>query len=254
MTRQHDQVTENQFGPRAQAYVDSAVHASGDDLDALSEIVRLAAPERALDIGAGGGHVTYRLAEHARAVTAIDLSSEMLAAVSTNAALRGLDNVRTVHAPAEKLPFDDASFDFLACRFSAHHWRAFEQGLAEARRVVVSGAPVIFIDVISPGPALLDTHLQAVELLRDTSHVRDYAPEEWTQALARHDLRVTSTRRWRLRMDFAVWVARMNTPSLHAQAIRALQTAAASEVVEHFAIEPDGSFSIDVMMFEATAG
>ncbi len=35
---------------------------------------------------------------------------------------------------------------------------------------------------MSPGRAALDTHLQAVELLRDTSHVRDYSAGEWQAA------------------------------------------------------------------------
>ena len=40
MTRAHDKVVEDQFGPRANAYVESAVHAQGEDLNALDEIVR----------------------------------------------------------------------------------------------------------------------------------------------------------------------------------------------------------------------
>ena len=35
MTRSHDAVTHAQFGPRAADYVQSAVHASGADLDML---------------------------------------------------------------------------------------------------------------------------------------------------------------------------------------------------------------------------
>ncbi|MFT2543165.1 class I SAM-dependent methyltransferase, partial [Escherichia coli] len=80
------------------------------------------------------------------------------------------NNVTTVEAAAEHLPFPDGDFDFLACRYSAHHWQDFDGGLRQARRVLKGGAPAIFIDVYSPSAAFLDTHLQAVELLRDTSH------------------------------------------------------------------------------------
>ncbi len=62
MSRAHETVVGDQFGPRAKAYVESAVHAAGQDLDALENLVRKAAPARALDLGTGGGHVTYRLA------------------------------------------------------------------------------------------------------------------------------------------------------------------------------------------------
>ena len=77
----------------------------------------------------------------------------------------------------------DGAFDFLACRYSAHHWRDLDAGLRQARRVLRPNAAAVFIDAVSPGAPLLDTHLQAVELLRDTSHVRDYSVAEWTAAI-----------------------------------------------------------------------
>jgi hypothetical protein len=40
MIRSHDDVVQDQFGPRAEAYVQSPVHASGEDLDALESLVR----------------------------------------------------------------------------------------------------------------------------------------------------------------------------------------------------------------------
>ncbi|MDP3660398.1 class I SAM-dependent methyltransferase [Phenylobacterium sp.] len=253
MIRVHDAIVDDQFGPQAAAYVTSAVHAAGEDLDALESLARAAAPARALDLGCGGGHVAYRLAAHARAVTACDLSPEMLAAVAASARERGLANIETRQSAAERLPFEDATFDFLGCRFSAHHWLGFEAGLSEARRVLKPGCTAVFIDAMSPGRAALDTHLQAVELLRDTSHVRDYSAGEWQAALTRADFDVRQVRTWRLRMEYASWTARMRTPDLNSAAIRALQAAASVETVEHFAIEADGSFTLDALMIEAVA-
>ena len=250
MTRSHDTIVATQFGPRAAAYVQSAVHAAGEDLDALEAIVRRQAPACALDLGSGGGHVAYRLAAHATEVTASDLSGEMMAAVATASRDKGLANVATCVAPAERLPFENARFDFLGCRFSAHHWRDFHAGLREARRVLTQGSTAVFVDAVSPGTAALDTHLQAVELLRDNSHVRDYSASEWIAALTGAGFAVLATRTWRLRMDFATWIARMNTPDVNRDAIRALQEAASDAVRTHFEIEPDGSFMLDTLMLE----
>jgi ubiquinone/menaquinone biosynthesis C-methylase UbiE len=251
--RSHDAVVDAQFGPQAAAYVQSAVHAQGEDLDALEAIVRRVRPARALDLGCGGGHVAYRLAPHAAAVVASDLAGEMLAAVRETAAARGLDNITTEQAPAEQLPFADAAFDFVATRFSAHHWRDLGAGLAQARRVAQPGAPAIFIDAVAPGKPLQDSHLQAIELLRDPSHVRDYTIAEWAAAVERAGFDVEAITRRKIRMDFATWTERMRTPKVQADAVRALQQQASAEVRSHFAIEPDGSFMLDVMVLEARA-
>ncbi|MBV9562152.1 MAG: class I SAM-dependent methyltransferase [Bradyrhizobium sp.] len=253
MPKHHESVVEAQFGTRANAYVESAVHAQGADLDALSAMAADRKPQHALDLGTGGGHVTYALAPYATRVTAADLSTDMLTAVAAAAREKGLNNVATVETAAERLPFPDADFDFLACRYSAHHWQDFDRGLRQARRVLRGDAPAIFIDVCSPGPALFDTHLQAVELLRDTSHVRDYNIGEWMTALSCAGFAIASCRTWRLRMDFPVWTARMRTPAENVKAIRALQDAASAETKAHFAIEADGSFLLDMMMIEAVA-
>jgi SAM-dependent methyltransferase len=251
--RSHDAVVDAQFGPQAAAYVQSAVHASGADLDALEERVRHARPGRALDLGCGGGHVAYRLAPHAAVVVACDLSAEMLAAVRATAAERGLANISTEQAAVERLPFSDAAFDFIATRFSAHHWRDLEAGLSQARRVTRRGAPAVFIDAISPGKPLLDTHIQAIELLRDPSHVRDYTVAEWIAAVERAGFTLEAVTRRQVRMDFGPWAERMRTPKLQVEAVRALQQQASEEVRAHFAIEPDGSFQLDVMVLEAWA-
>ena len=253
MSRAHETVVDEQFGPRAKAYVESAVHSAGQDLDALESLVREAAPAHALDLGCGGGHVAYRLARHARRVTATDLSADMCAAVRATAAEKGLGNIDTQAAPAEKLPFADGTFDFLGCRYSAHHWRDFVAGVREARRVLKRGATAVFIDAYVPGVALFDTHIQAIELLRDTSHVRDYTLAEWAAALETAGFAIRAQRTWQLRMDYPVWIARMRTPETNARAIRALQQAASAEVREHFAIEADGSFMLDIMMTEVVA-
>lgn len=253
MTRDHETVVTEQFGPRAAAYVESAVHARGEDLDALEAIVRAVSPTHALDLGTGGGHAAYRMAPHAARVTASDLSAEMLAAVVATAQGRALTNIEIVEASAERLPFPDAAFDFLSCRYSAHHWRDFDGGLREARRVMQVEAPAIFIDTYAPSHALLDTHLQAIELLRDTSHVRDRTLSEWLAALGSAGFRVAAAHTRRRRMDFPTWTARMGTPDVYAKAIRALQEAAGTEVRRHFAIEADGSFMLDVMMIESVA-
>jgi ubiquinone/menaquinone biosynthesis C-methylase UbiE len=250
---QHDTLVATQFGGRAAAYVTSAVHAQGEDLRDLAALVAGCAGARVLDLGCGGGHAAFAVAPHVAGVVAYDLSPEMLEAVAAEAAARGLANVTTRQGPAETLPFDAASFDVVMTRFSAHHWADMPAGIAEARRVVKPGGKAVFIDIIAPPEPALDTFLQSVELLRDASHVRDYTPAQWTQVLETTGFHITRTVKRRLRMEFASWIARMQTPPVRRDAIRSLQDGASAQVAQCFELEPDGSFTIESLAIEAEA-
>ena len=250
-TASHNSVVLDQYSTRASAYVHSAVHAAGQDLDLIAQVLANQRGAVALDVGCGGGHLTYRLAPLVKKVVACDLTDSMLAAVVEQASLRGLPNIATRKAAAESLPFEVATFDVVATRFSAHHWHAFAEGLAEMARVLKPAGLALMSDVVSPGVSLLDTWLQTLELLRDPSHVRDASTAEWDAALAAAGLAIERIEHLRLRLDFATWVARMDTPEPQVTAIRMLQARAASAVKDYFEMEEDSSFTVDTALFVA---
>lgn len=252
--RSHEDHVATQFGPQAAAYVASAVHAAGADLDLVSERLRSMPGAAVLDLGCGGGHVSFAAAAVGTRVTAYDLSPEMLAAVAAEAARRNLSGIETRQGAAEALPFADAAFDAVVTRYSAHHWRDVPAALREVRRVLRPGGLFLVCDIVAPEEPLLDTHLQAVELLRDPSHVRDYRVSEWRAMFSAIELSCEARIVSRPRMEFAAWIARIRTPEVNVAAIRALQASAPPEVVRHFAIEADGSFLLDSAVIEARAG
>src|SRR5579863_6048023 len=91
----HEALVGAQFGARADAYLSSAVHSQGPDLDALAALVAGQSQARVLDLGCGGGHVSFAIAPHVREVVAYDLATEMLAVVARAARARGLANLVT---------------------------------------------------------------------------------------------------------------------------------------------------------------
>jgi len=91
----------------------------------------------------------------------------------------------------------------------------------------------------------------AVEVLRDTSHVRDYSAAEWQRQVSEAGLHVRSHTRQPLRLEFTSWVERMRTPEPMRVAIRQLQQAMGEEVRQYYQIEADGSFSTDVLVLWA---
>lgn len=238
-----------QYAPRAADYVTSIVHAGGPDLDQIEALLAGMGEAVVLDLGCGGGHVSYRAAPHVARVVAVDVTAEMLRQVKKAASERGLGNIETRQAAAEALPFAEGAFDVVLCRFSAHHWQDFAAGLREARRVLKPGGLAVFIDTVAPNARVLDTHLQAMELLRDASHVRNYAVPEWVAELARAGFSLREFTLRRLRMEFPVWIARTQTPPEMAAAIRRLQRGAPDEVQAYFGIGADGSFDVDSAAF-----
>ncbi|GAB2904921.1 class I SAM-dependent methyltransferase [Paralcaligenes ginsengisoli] len=248
---QHGLVTQ-QFGSTAKNYLTSAVHAQGADLQRLSDLARQLQPKRILDLGCGGGHASYALAAAAASeVVAYDLSDEMLAVVEEEAKQRGLGNLATRQGSAEALPFDDSSFELIASRYSAHHWMRINESIAEAARVLAPGGTLIIIDVAAPETPLYDTVLQTVELLRDSSHVRDYRLSEWRAMLGAAGLSVMNSDSWKLPLAFDSWIKRIGTPPDRVAALNATMKALPREACEYFAIQADHSFSIDTVWIEA---
>ena len=243
-------LNDQQFGTTAALYVQSAVHSGGPDLEQIRDIVARRPDANVLDLGCGGGHVSYFVAPVARAVTASDPSADMLSAVSAEAARRGLNNITTAHAPAEKLPFDDASFDVVVARHTTHHWPDVRRGIREAARVVKPGGVVLIDDCIAPEVAVLDTFLQTLEMLRDPSHVRDYAVREWSEISAQAGLAITGVTRRRLPLDFAQWIMRQRVPGVRTAAIRDLFAIMPPDVRRYFDIREHDDFTIDIALFE----
>lgn len=94
---------------------------------------------RILDVASGVGQPALTLAAlvgPSGSVTGIDLAETMIAAARDNARKRGLSNVRFHEAAAEKMPFEDATFDAVTCRCGVIHFADVGRGLSEMRRVL----------------------------------------------------------------------------------------------------------------------
>ncbi len=250
-TQSHHDHVEKQFGSQASAYLTSAVHASGRDLQQLRARLAGHAGAQVLDLGCGAGHASFTAAEVVAQVTAYDLSAQMLEVVAEAAREKGLNNINTQQGYAEALPFADASFEVVISRYSAHHWHDVGQALREVKRVLKPGGTLIIMDVMSPGHPVRNIWLQTVEALRDTSHVQNYSSGEWLTMIAEAGLICRTLTTDRLVLEFASWVARMRTPQPLCEAIRLYQQSASHEVQRYFELQDDGSFTSDIIMVEA---
>jgi SAM-dependent methyltransferase len=145
-------------------------------------------------------------------------------------------NLSLTQADVTYLPFSPASFDVVACRYSAHHYAQPQQVLREVARVLRPGGRFILADTVAPDDPSLDTFINAVELLRDRSHVRDHTIGQWETMLRNAGFTTAIYDTWDLELDFADWVKRMQTPPLAVTMLRSILGDAPTQARETFHI------------------
>ena len=188
------------WSARAAAYRDSATHAGGDDLDLVVAWCEPAPGVTALDVATGGGHVARRLRESGAQVVTVDAAPGMQP---------------DVIAPADHLPFADASFDVVACRIAAHHFPDALAALREMARVARHRVVIcdnVFVSEVS----------EEADRLRDPSHVRNYGAAEWHSFFQLAGLEVADEAFIVRDTDFEDWLARTETPEADRVQVREL--------------------------------
>jgi len=110
----------------------------------------------------------------------------------------------TVVSRAEEIPFEDGSFDVVACRVAAHHFENPGGALKEMARV--SRALVLVSDNLFMGE-----DGEEADRLRDPTHVRNYSEQQWREMLDAAGLDVEAFEREDKRIDFGAWLERSGT-------------------------------------------
>ena len=188
------------WSERAQAYRESATHAAGDDLDLVVAWCEPRPGVTVLDVATGGGHVARRLREAGATVVTVDAAPGM---------------EPDVIAPADHLPFADASFDTVACRIAAHH---FPDVLAAVREMArVARRRVVICD-----NTFTSESAEEADRLRDPSHVRNYGVAEWHSFFELAGLQVADEAFMVRDTNFEDWLARTETPEHDRARVREL--------------------------------
>ncbi len=87
--------------------------------------------KKVLDVGAGTGRLSLRLAEKGADVTALDVSPEILKILK-----KKNSQIKTIVATAESLPFPDNSFNIITGTFLIVHLKELKYFFQEAHRVL----------------------------------------------------------------------------------------------------------------------
>lgn len=176
--------SQEQFDRQASHYNSDWNQWSESSLAWLLDHSEARATDRLLDVATGTGFTAFAFAPRVGEVVALDVSNGMLDQARARATASGVLNISWQQAPAEKLPFPDASFDLVTCRVAPHHFNDIRAFVSEVLRVLRSGGRLLVADTSVPdGLPGVDEWQNRVEWLRDRSHVRNYSPSEWSATL-----------------------------------------------------------------------
>jgi ubiquinone/menaquinone biosynthesis C-methylase UbiE len=160
-----------------------------------------------LDLACGPALLLASLASTMRLSVGVDVTPKMIQMARATCRAAGPANTRFVESLAERLPFATAAFDCVVTRLSLHHFPDPLVVLREVKRVLKSDGLLVIGDLISSDdPAERRLH-NALEQLRDPSHVRMLPAGELLEVVNAAGFRVTATEHWLQHRQFKEWAA-----------------------------------------------
>jgi demethylmenaquinone methyltransferase / 2-methoxy-6-polyprenyl-1,4-benzoquinol methylase len=126
--------------------------------DRLLDMLRPTQTMRLLDVAGGTGDVSFRFLKRGGGhATVSDLNTEMLRVGQGRAVdlLIPEASIEWVHANAESLPFDDATFDAYTISFGIRNVTHLDKALSEAFRVLKRGGRFLCLEFSTPPNAWL---------------------------------------------------------------------------------------------------
>lgn len=233
------------FAPVAEKYLTSAAHAKPDALNAL--VARIEPTGGlVLDIGTGAGHTAYAFAPKVDRLVAVDITQEMLDIVSRESKARGLTNVVTELAPAEKLPLNDGLATGVVSRLAAHHFDDVGAFVSEASRVLEPGGWLLIVDTVGPEDKDVQEELDHIERLRDPSHGHDLAVSEWGALIDANGFSTEWVDVTRKSLDLEDWLERMDVPASRHPTLRELILDSEGQLRKYFSptVAPRTAFDL----------
>lgn len=220
-----DQDVRQHFTERAATY-------TGGQGDTVEVMVEMAAPgpgAMALDVATGTGLVAFALAAEIADggyVFGVDFTAAMLARAAeqqngNGGAVLG-ERVSLAAADATRLPFPDAMFSIVTCRFSVHHFTHAVPAMQEMARVLAPGGRLVIGEFGMPEDSQKAAYFNRMERLRGHSHVQAFSPSQLQQMMADVGCPVAETRLLERQMLASEWLETANTSDENREKVRAM--------------------------------
>lgn len=219
---QHDNIVRREFTRQAEAYAANPSIADRERVARLVEAVGPTPQDRVLEVATGPGYVAMAFAVFAQEVVGVDLTEAPLAIAERMRQQHGLTNLRFELANANRLPFDDAAFDVVVCRFAFHHFATPRQVLGEMVRTCRPQGKVVVEDLMASEHPLRAAYHNRLETLRDPSHTAGLSLSQSLHMAADAGLEVETVQSNQLLQEAEQWLHNAQTPAEQAQQVRHL--------------------------------
>jgi len=221
---------------------------TGTALNWLLEQAECQPDDVVLDVATGTGFTALAFAPFVQSVVGVDVSTGMLAQAQQQQTAQQISNVTWQEGAAEALPFADESFSIVTCRIAPHHFQSIPQFLNEVKRVLRPHGRFLLADTCVPDDEPEVNEWQnRVEALRDPSHARNLAPQEWHTALEEAGLHVTALGEPTadIAMHLNDWMSKSGCTGEAAEVVRQAFATASAAAVRIFQIRelPGGDYS-----------
>ena len=194
-----------EFGRQAANMASAPAFKEEQTLRRISAALGPAPVGRVLEIACGPGIVAEAIAPLVTELVCLDATPEMLALAESLLQKAGQSNVIFHEASAEALPFAAAEFDVIVTRLSFHHFTDLRAVLAECSRVLRPHGRMIVADIISSSDRQESALHNALEQLRDPTHVRMLSKPEFLAALHGAGFGTKGEERWQQQRKFSEW-------------------------------------------------
>jgi ubiquinone/menaquinone biosynthesis C-methylase UbiE len=192
----HQQQILDQFTRQAEPFARAQAIRSPEALDRIVQMADAGAEDTVLDVACGPGLLACAFARVVRHAVGVDITPAMLDQARKTEAEHGVNNVSWQLGDILSLPYPNGHFSIVVSRFVFHHLLDPLVALREIKRVCKPGGRVVVADM-APAAGKADA-LNAMERLRDPSHVRAMPLDELKSLFAEAGLPTPRTDHYRL--------------------------------------------------------
>ena len=166
--------------------------------------------DHVLEVAAGTCACGRSIASGVASVTCIDATPAMLEIGKKAAKENQITNISFVEGLAEKLPFEDNSFDIVMTRLTFHHFAEMKKPFEEMDRVLKPDGKLVIIDMEATEETLREIE-DDIETLRDFSHVKNRSKEEFLSLYNEYGYEILLSESTPIPVELSAWMQLTNT-------------------------------------------